>query len=127
MTSAVGWPVWKAHSPSSTWQLRPLRGYVVLPWKTRSSNRRRYGPLPDMIEYGVLGAKTNTDYVAAGLRITYKLDGNTYTQKLYDGSSDCVGAVSFSKPSTYKAVYGKYCAAIDARANKELVKTAPTS
>jgi hypothetical protein len=127
LTSAVGWPVWKAHSPSSTWQLRPLRGYAVLPWKIRDSNRQRYGPLPDMIEYGVLGAKSSTDYWVAGLRITYRLGGNTYTQTLYDGSADCVGAISFSKPSTYNAVYRKYCAAIDTRANKELEKVAPKS
>jgi hypothetical protein len=127
LTSAVGWPVWKAHSPSSTWQLRPLRGYVVLPWKVRDSNRQRYGPLPDMIEYGVLGGKTNTDYWVAGLRITYKLGGNTYTQTLYDGGADCIGTVSFSKLSTFKKVYGKYCAAIDIKANEELEKVAPES
>jgi hypothetical protein len=125
LTSAVGWPVWKAHSPSSTWQLRQLPGYVVLPWKIRQGDRQRFGPLPDMIEYGVLGAKSDTDYWVAGLRITYKLGANTYTQTLYDGAANCVGAVSFSKPSTFKTIYQKYCAAIDTRANKELEKIAP--
>jgi hypothetical protein len=124
LTSAVGWPVWKAHSPSSTWQLRPLRGYTVLPWKVRMSHRRQWGPLPDMIEYGVLGTRVNTDYWVAGLRITYRLSGKTYTQTLYDGGADCLGVFDYKKPATYKALYQKHCAATDARANKELEKIA---
>jgi len=125
LTAARGWPIWKGDSPSSTWQMLPLRGYTVLPWKVRRSNRQRYGPLPDMIDYGVLGSRLNTDYWAAGLRITYRLGSNTYTQTLYEGGADCLGNVSFKHPATFTTVYQKYCAAIDARANKELEKIAP--
>ncbi|HLX47236.1 MAG TPA: hypothetical protein VKS82_02780 [Streptosporangiaceae bacterium] len=127
LTSARGWPIWKGNSPSRTWRLLPLRGYTVLPWKTRSSSLRRYGPMPDMIEYGVLGSRLNTDYWVAGLRVTYRLGGNIYTQTLYDGGADCVGNFSFKHIATYMSIYRKYCAAVDVRANKELEKIAPQS
>lgn len=127
LTSARGWPIWKGTSPSRTWRLLPLRGYTVLPWKIRSSNLRRYGPMPDMIEYGVLGSRVNTDYWVAGLRVTYRLGGNTYTQTLYDGGADCVGDVSFKHMAAFTSIYRKYCAAVDVRANQELEKIAPPS
>jgi hypothetical protein len=124
LTAAQGWPIWKEDSPSSTWRLLPLRGYTVLPWKIRHSNRQRYGPLPDMIEYGVLGSRLNTDYWVAGLQVTYQLGGLIYSQKLYYGGADCVGNVSFKHPATFTKIYQKYCAATDVRANKELEKIA---
>jgi hypothetical protein len=119
LASAMGWPPLKELSASSgRWVLRPLRGYVVLPWSVRQ--RRHLGPMPDMIEYGVVGTRPNTDYVAAGLEITYRMGGNTYTQKLYAGGDDCVGIFDINKPPTFDALYNKYCAAIDKRANDEL-------
>jgi hypothetical protein len=124
LSSALGWPVWKAMSPSSgTWQLRSFRGYVVLPWATRQ--RRHLGPMPDMVEYGILGTRVNTDYWAAGLRITYLMGGSTYTQTLYQGGADCISPVDIHQPKEVWAFYQKYCAAIDLRANRELEKIAP--
>jgi hypothetical protein len=80
--------------------------------------------MPDMIEYGVVGAQPNTDYVSAGLEITYLMAGKTYTQKLYAGGDDCVGIFDINKPRTFDPLYNKYCAATDRRANDELRKLA---
>lgn len=122
-TSDLGWPPLKDFSASSgRWALRPLRGYVVLPWSVRQ--RRHLGPMPDMIEYGVVGTRPNSDYVSAGLEITYRMGGNTHTQKLYDGGDDCVVIFDINKPQTFDAPYNKYCAVIDKRANDELDKLA---
>lgn len=122
ITSAVGWPVWRANSPASTYRLVPFRGYVVLPWKVRE--HRHLGPFPDMIEYGVLGTDTDTDYWAAGLSVTYRLQGQIHTQTLYEGAADCMGKVELGKPATLDAVYNKYCRTVDPRANRELEKIA---
>jgi hypothetical protein len=54
LSAARGWPIRESGSPPSEWALRPLRGYVVLPWGLRQS--RHLGPLQDMIEYGVQAA-----------------------------------------------------------------------
>ena len=123
LTAGRGWPVWTGLSPSNAYRLRPLRGYVVLPWKTRE--RRHLGPLPDMIEYGVLGARVNTDYWVAGLRVTYRMGGSSHTQPLYEGGADCVGVVNLYQPVTVRSVYRKYCATIDPRANMELENIVP--
>lgn len=123
ITSSVGWPVWKGESPDSTWPLRPLRGYVVLPWAIRK--QRHLGPMPDMIEYGVLGRRTDTDYWAAGLRITHLLNGVSYVQTLYEGGRDCVGDVSFSRTASFQQVYNRYCAAEENNGYWALAKIAP--
>ncbi len=123
VTSGRGWPVWKGLSPTHTYRLRPLHGYIVLPWGLRQ--RRHMGPLPDMVEYGVLGDRVNTDYWAAGLKITYRFRGKSYTQVLYDGGSDCISNVNLNRSSDVDAFYHKHCAAIDQRANKELERIAP--
>ena len=114
LSSGRGWPVWKGSSAAAGhWLVRPLRGYLVLPWSERQ--RRHLGPLPDMIEYGVAGTRLGADYWAAGLAVTYRAGGHTYTQKLYAGGGDCVERAQ---------EFSRHCAAADARANRALEKLA---
>ena len=48
---------------------RPLRGFIVLP-----HGRHAPGPLPDMIEYGVVGSHLG-QYAAAGITVRYRIGG----------------------------------------------------
>lgn len=102
--------------PGASWQP---------PWRSPWRPPKILAGTPSVIEYGVLGTRLNSDYWVAGLRITYQLGGNTYTQTLYDGGSDCVGNFSFKHIASYRNIYRKYCAATDIRANEELQKIAP--
>jgi hypothetical protein len=89
LTSARGWPIPKGSTASAGYYtMRPLHGSVVLPWQER--RRRHLGPMPDMVEFGVLGTGSGRYFAAAGLDLTYRLGGNTYTQRLYAGAEDCV-------------------------------------
>jgi hypothetical protein len=110
VTSAVGWP------PSDTkcsvgptgrctgkgttkvFPSRPLRGFVVLP-----HDRHGPGPLPDMIEYGVVGSRPG-QYGTAGLALRYRIGSADYVVNLYAGGLDCV-ARSSSAPTcnTFKS------------------------
>lgn len=124
LTADKGWPIPRGSSRSSgTWAMDPLKGYVVLPWTVLKRRHPRFFS-PDMIEYGLIGRKANTDYVSAGLIITYRLDGNTYTQTVYNGGDDCVLNVDVNHRAARDALYSKYCAAIDNRAMNAVSKVA---
>jgi hypothetical protein len=128
LTAARGWPIAKDQALDSqsapSWAMEPLHGYVVLPWSTRK--RRRLGPLPDMIEYGVLGSRADTEYAVAGLRVTYRLNGKSYTQDLYAGGEDCILKGDIYKFSRQRVgdLYNRYCARADSRAGDELRRLA---
>lgn len=85
-TGDNGWPIPKDNPSAGYLAMHPLRGYVVLPWKERQS--RHLGPLPDMVEYGVVG--TGGYYADAGLDVTYRIGGSVYTQRLIAGGEDCI-------------------------------------
>lgn len=85
-TGDNGWPIPKDNPSAGYLAMRPLRGYVVLPWKERQ--RRHLGPMPDMVEYGVVG--TGGYYADAGLDVTYRIGGFVYTQRLIAGGEDCI-------------------------------------
>jgi hypothetical protein len=84
----IGWPIPRDNPSTGYLAMRPLRGYVVLPWTERQ--RRHLGPMPDMVEYGVVGTGAGRYYAAAGLDLTYRVGGRTYTQRLIDGGADCI-------------------------------------
>jgi len=86
--------------------------------------RRHHGPLPDMIEVGVTGSTAGISYVLAGLAVTYRMNGSTYTQRIYQGGDACVlPAPDFARGGA--EAYKKNCAATASRALTELGKLAP--
>jgi hypothetical protein len=122
LTASRGWPIPRGTSPASgTWAMDPLRGYVILPWD--GGNNPHLQPMPDMIEYGMIGPKANTVYASAGLIITYRLNGSTYTQTVYNGGEACVLNIDIYSRAE-PALQRKYCDAMDNRAMNEVYRVA---
>ncbi len=91
ITSAIGWPVSICNLmrgakclDGTVYRTVPFHGYVVRP-----HGRHGRGPLPDMIEYGVVGASVGA-YGVAGIVVTYSVDGSLHSARLLDAGEDCV-------------------------------------
>jgi hypothetical protein len=111
LVAARNWPIPRGNTPSAGYyRMHALAGYVVLPGRTRQARKRKLGPLPDIVEYAVLGRSPDTDYISAGLKITYRLQGATYTQTLYSGGDACVLATNLARAAQRQALYNRYCA-----------------
>jgi len=123
LTSALGWPIRRLPPLSGFWQTVPIQGYVVRPWNVI----HKHDPWPDMIEVGAIGGRPGTSYVFAGLSVTYKLNGHSYTQRLYEAGDDCVVPAKLlaRTRTTAYVVADKQCAAEENRANKVLERIAP--
>ncbi len=102
VTSSLGWPISSTgcYVPDGAcigkdklYKSRPLRGFVVLP-----HGRHGPGPLPDMIEYGVVGSRLGR-YGVAGILLTYRVGEAVLAVRLLDGGLDVVAtsdAVNYS-------------------------------
>lgn len=123
MTSDHGWPIHRMPPLQGTWRTTPVRGFVVQPW----TQARKRGPLPDMIEVGVVGSKPGVSYLMAGLLVTYLLGGRTYTQSIFTGGDACVvppGTLANTKSTKSKNALQGCARAVD-HANAALQKFVP--